>query len=321
MKIPILSFTNIDNGVYENLEFVKPSQIPMPINEYNLDFKIMNKKTHNFKNEFLCMLYDELSNLKLFSLDDVYLKLYMKIGTNDRQLVSSRVDMTENKLYDINNYFYRLFKNPNTKTLIISIFDRELFTPNHDNFDRFEKLFGSLGDEVCYINIRKGDNILEKIKNSNIKSDFVFIYCCCIGRVINNEEVIQMSGDSNLISVNAIINVATNKDPNIPIFCILECGRERYNLDYIKSDVSITYRDITKYYLADKDCCIGVGNTKCQDLIYNKLINIDKSMSSGVFDELTREIIKTGYGYFPNSIIYGSFSQLRFKYLFTKKIK
>ena len=318
MEIPIILFTECGRNTYEDIEFVKPPRVLEPMHEYVISAVTVNKETNNFTGEFSCMLYNALSDFRLFTLDNLYSKLATEIVKDNYQLRSSNTAPSGEKSYMIDNYFIRLFKSKNTKTLIITIFDRELFTPNHHNFDRFEKLFGNLGNNVICMNIRKDDNIIERIKNSNIKPDFVFIYCCCGGGIINNEEVIQMKGNPTLTSINAIIGVATNKNADLPIFVILECGREKYNLNYIKADKRINYNNLVKYYFAESGDGINIGNTECQNLIYNRIINMDKITSNQPFDNLTTDVNNTGYGYDFGCYDSDYFAKLCFIQLFAK---
>ena len=210
-------------------------------------------------------------------------------------------------------------------SLIITIFDRETFDSNTDYFDNFNKLFENLGNNVKYINIKQNENVIEKIKKNYIKPNFVFLYCCCRGGVIDGNDVIQAGKNSDLISVDAIINIATDRDSKIPVFIILECGREIYQYKYFMIENCVRYEYITRYYLTSLGSNIRVGNRKFQDLLYKRLIDIDNFSYDDICNDalisLRKEVNKSGYDY---RLIRGpsdSTANMHFIKLFVKKTK
>jgi hypothetical protein len=222
-----------------------------------------------------------LSNFRLFGIDDLQNRLETYEFKNKYYFNCRRYKQSDDKKHIIDDCFIKLFENPNVKSLIITIFDRELFNENIEYFDKFNKLFGNLGNGTRYINITNGDNILEKIDTANKtgkfdpKPNFVFLYCCCGGGNINKDDVIQV-GNSDPISVNSIVDIATGRNSDVPIFMILECGRGIYNLNYVNTLGCVKYNIMTTYHMCELGNEIFVGMTEFQKFLYDKLINMRK---------------------------------------------
>ena len=280
-NIPIISFMECGRERHENIPFVKPPHIVTPIHGFEIDVVPVFEKISKFTNEFSNMLYDSLSDFRMLRFKNLWVQFKNNKFYNGYKLELSHIMPSRNESHIINKCVLKLFKKEKTKTLIITVFDRELFKSSIENFDRFEKLFKSLN--VKCINIRKDDNIIEKIKKSDVKPDFVILYCCCRGAIINNENVIQMTGNLALTSVDAIINTATSRNANVPVFMILECGTEKYKSDYVAIENCVKHKNLSKYHLLDN---MEVSNIKFQDLLYTRLIEMDKITSNNPFSDL-----------------------------------
>jgi hypothetical protein len=172
------------------------------------------------------------------------------------------------------------------KTLIVTIFDRKLFSESVEMFDKFEKFFAELGPDVTCVNVDAKSSMITQIKNHGSKPDFVMFYCCCRGatyRYICMDQAIQIE-NSKVYPLSALQYTAVEGDLNVPILVIAECGRE---LCYgYGNKLKLTHKHLFRCFTAKERGNICVSNDKFQKILYDKLKNFTSKSIMGMWNDL-----------------------------------